>query len=233
MSSKSCEMWMSNNAGTDTFQFPVLPSKLSFTHDSKNDTVDVSGLGEITILQSPAALTISWDCHFPAIPHQGCIASPLKPNAYVAKIKAWQGAKKPVKFLITGTKINDFFSIESFSYYEQGGDPDTLYYTIKLKSYKEVAVRKLEKAPTIARVPTGGSSGVGPANYQKAKVKTKGSRMKLYKEASKSSKVVKKISNKSTVHIISQTGSWYYIVYPKSKKEYYGYAQTKYVKISN
>ena len=222
---------MSNDAGTDVFQFPVLPEKINFSHNSKNDTVNVSGLGEITILQDPSALGINWDCHFPAVPHQGSIPNLLKPQDYIDKIEAYRAAKKPVKFLITGTKVNDFFSIENFSYYEQGGDPDTLYYSIKLKTYKEVTVRKLEAAPTISiGMASGGGGSSAGASYQNGKVKTKGKRLKLYSEASKSSKVLAKMSNKSKLQIKSQSGSWYNVIYVKKNLE--GFAQSKYVKIT-
>lgn len=231
MSSNSCQFWMSNDAGTDTLQFPVLPEKLNYTHDSKNDTVNVSGLGEITILQALSAMTISWDGHFPAKSHQGSIPNPSKPQKYIDKIKAWRETKKPVKFLITGTNINDFFSIESFSYYEQGGDPDTIYYSIKLKTYKEVTVRKLETAPTISiGIARGGGGAGGAAANQAGKVKTKGKRLKLYSEASKSSKVVAKMPNKSKLQIKSQSGNWYNVIYVKKNLE--GFAQSKYVKIT-
>lgn len=229
--SSNCQFWLSNDAGSDTLQIPVLPDKLNFTSDAKNDTVNVSNLGEVTILQELSSLVMYWDCYFPAHPCQGSIANPLPPQEYIDKIEAWRATKKPVKFLVTGTKINAYFSIESLNWYEMGGDPDTLYYTIKLKAYKEPKVRKLDSVPTISiGRSSGSSSSVAAASYQDGKVKTKGKRLKLYAEASKSSKVLAKMSNKSKLQVKSKSGDWYNVVYIKKNLE--GYAQSKYVKIT-
>ena len=215
------------NAETDKVQLPVTPEKITYTHDSNNDTVTVSGLGEVTILQAPSALELSWDCHFPARPHQGSIPSPLAPQDYVDKINAWRATNKPIHFLVTGTKINGYFSIESFSYHEDGGDPDTLYYSIKVKAYQDVTVRKLDNVPTIS---IGQARGSGGAGGQSGKVKTKGSRLKLFKKASKSSKVIAKMPNKSKLTILSASGSWYQVIYIKKNKT--GYCKASKVKLT-
>lgn len=222
MSSK-CQFWMSNNAGKDKFQFPVLPEQITITHDSQNEAVTVAGLGEITIIQDPTAKTFEWTCWFPAVRHQGSIDNPKEPQFYVDKIEEWIASKKPVKFSVSGTKINLFCSIESWNYYEKGGDPGTLYYTIKLKEYREVKVRKIDIVPT-TRIPTGGSAGGGGTTT--GKVKTGGSRLKMYKKKSSSSKVLKKIKNGKTVTINSTSGSWYNITYGGKT----GWAKKKYIK---
>ena len=231
---------MSNNAGTETFQFPVLPEKIQVTSDAQNDTVNVAGVGEITIIQSPGPRVFEWSGHFPANKHQGCIDNPLKPQKYVGYIEKWKESGKPPKFVITGSEngigvsegraqINTFCSIESFSYYEQGGDPDTLYYTITLKEYREVAIRKLDKTPTTPA--SGGGSEGSDSSYQNGTVNVKkSSRLKLYKSKSTSSKVLAKMPNKAKLKVYSKSGSWYKVTYVSKKKD--GYAQAKYVKIS-
>lgn len=229
--SSNCQFWMSNNAGTDTLQLPVLPEKITYKHNSKNDTVNVSGLGEITILQDPSALVLSFESHFPARAHQGSIPNPLEPQRYIDKIEEWRSSKKPIKFIVTGTQINAYFSVENFTYYEEGGDPDTLYYSIELKAYREVSVRKLEAAPTISiGMATSGLDSLGAGGVMSGKVKTKGGRLKLYKKASKSSKVVAKMPNKSKLTILSVTGSWYQVTYVKKNKT--GFCKASKVKIT-
>jgi uncharacterized protein YgiM (DUF1202 family) len=222
--SSECQFWISNNAGQDKLRIPVLPEQITVTHDSQNESVMVAGLGEVTIIQDPSAKTFEWSCWFPAKKHQGCIDNPLAPQAYVDKIEEWIASKKPVKFSITGTKVNLFCSIESWNYYEKGGDPGTFYYTIKLKEYREVKVRKIDLVPT-TRIPSGGSSG-GGGGATTGKVKTGGSRLKMYKKKSTSSKVLKKIKNGKTVTINSTSGSWYNITYGGKT----GWAKKKYIK---
>lgn len=230
--SSNCQFWMSNNAGSDTMLLPVLPEQITITHDSQNDSVMVAGLGEVTIIQDSTAKTYEWTSHFPATIHQGVDinirnnpSSLLKPQAYVDKIEEWIASKKPVKFTVTGSSINTYCSIESWNYYEKGGDPDTLYYTIKLKEYREVTVRKIDVVPTM-KIPTGSSSS-GGGGATTGKVKTGGSRLKMYKKKSSSSKVLKKIKNGKTVTVNSQSGSWSNITYSGKT----GYAKSKYIKI--
>lgn len=230
-----CEFWLSNNAGSDKLLLPVLPEQLTVTHDSQNESVTVAGLGEITIIQDPTAKTYEWTSHFPAVMHQGVIpeikkdpTKLLTPQAYVSKIEEWIASKKPIKFSATGTAVNVFCSIESWNYYEKGGDPDTLYYTIKLKEYKEVTVRKLDLTPTVPATPPPATPTQAPTTptYQNGKVKTNGSRLMLRQKPSTSSKILAKMPNGSSLKIKSKSGSWYAVIY--SGKD--GYAYAKWVK---
>jgi len=230
MSSK-CQFWLSNNTGKDKIRLPVLPEQITITHDSSNDSVTVAGLGEVTFIQDPTAKTYEWTCWFPAVPHQGSLQKTLKsPQTYVDKIEEWIASKKPVKFTVTGTKINCYCSIESWNYYEKGGDPDTLYYTIKLKEYREITVRKLDLRPSTPATPpsTGGGGGSGGSGgSKKGKVKTNGGRLMLRQKKSTSSKILAKMPNGTTVTVKSKSGSWYAVTYKKKN----GYAYAKYIKI--
>lgn len=219
---------MSNDTGKDKFQFPVLPESLNVTADSENEAVKVAGLGEITIIQDPSAEYFEWSCHFPAVAHQGSISKPLDPQTYIDKIKSWRASKKPVKFTVTDPKISLFCSIESFSYYEQGGDPGTFYYTIKLKQYIEPVIRKLDKTPATPATPpasTPAQAATTPT-YSKGKVKTNGSRLMLRQKASTSSKILAKMPNGSSLQIKSKSGSWYAVIYNNIN----GYAYAQWVK---
>jgi len=229
MSSK-CQFWLSNNAGSDTVQLPVLPEQITISIDSQNETVNVSGLGEVTIIQDPAAKTYEFTSHFPAVAHQGSIKNPKAPQEYIDKIDEWYKSKKPVKFIVTGTKINTFCTIEKFHYYEQGGDPDTQYYTINLKEYREVSVRKLDTTPIVPAKPPAPTPTAPPApTYSDGKVKTNGSRLMLRQKPSTSSKILAKMPNGSKLKIKSKTGSWYAVIYGGKD----GYAYAKWVKKLN
>jgi len=235
------EFWLSNNSGKSTFMFPVLPTKISIKRDNSNESVNVSGLGEITIIQDPSLKEFEFTSHFPATLHQGVQATILKkpkllktPQKYVELIEKWIATKKPVKFTITSPKVSLFCTIESFDYYEQGGDPDTIYYTIKLKEYREATIRKLDKTPTR---PTGGGGGGGTGGgtgggstavgFDYGIVKTKGGRLKMYKSTSTSSKVLAKLSNGTYVKMISKTGKWYKV---KTMAKKTGFVNASYIK---
>lgn len=240
MSTKNkTEFWLSSNSGKSSFMFPVLPEKITVERDSGSESVIVSGLGEVSIIQDPSLKEYEFSSHFPAVIHQGVQATIQKkpkqlktPMRYVELIEKWIASKKPVKFTITSPKTSLFCSIESFKYYEQGGDPDTIYFTIRLKEYREVTIRKLDKTPTkTPRTPKGGEDGSGEtsADLKYGQVKTDGSRLPLYEKASTSSKVLSKLANGSFVKILSMTGNWYKVS-TAAGTGITGYVKAEYIK---
>ena len=245
-SANASEFWLSNNSGKTKFMFPVLPEKITITRDSDNETVNISGLGDVTIIQDPALKGFEFSSHFPAFMHQGVQASIrkkkklfLEPQKYIDYIESFIASKKPVKFTVTSPQISMYCTIETFNYYEEGGDPGTFYYTIKLKEYREVTVRKLDKTPT---TPTGGSKGGGSSGgssggketsvgFEYGMVKTKGSRLPMYQKMSTSSKVLAKLPNGTYLKMVSKTGKWYKVTAVILKKT--GYVKASYVKKAN
>ena len=236
--SSSCQFWLTGNAGSDRMLIPVLPDRVDVGHGSQNQSVSVAGLGEITIIQDRNAITYKWSSHFPARYHQGCSTTALwNPLAYCSKIEEWIASTKPVKFIATGCGINCYCSIEQFDYYEKGGDPDTLYYTISLKEYRAVFIRQLDTTPMIETpVPqandssddSGGASTKTDETRQ-GKVKTQGGRLHLRADASTSSQILDKMPNGSTMTVLGQKGDWYKVEYGGVQ----GWAYKDYVKLTN
>ena len=230
--SSSAQFWLTNNAGSDRMLIPVLPEKIDVGHGSSNQSVSVAGLGEITIIQDRDAITYKWSSHFPAVHHQGCscTAAELKdPQEYKDKIAEWIESTKPVKFIATGCGINQYCSIEQFDYYEKGGDPDTLYYSIQLKEYREVTIRQLDTTPQVETPVDDGKTEETPTKKaaQTGKVKTNASRLNLRASNSTSSKVLKKMPNGSEVEILGKMGNWYKVSYNGT----IGYAYKSYIKV--
>jgi hypothetical protein len=230
MSSKA-QFWLTNNAGTDRMQIPVLPAEIEVSHGASNEKLSVAGLGEITIIQDREAIHYKWSCHFPAVWHQGCcVDKPLNPLAYRDKIEEWMATPKPIKFIATGCGINKFCTIESFDYKEKGGDPDTLHYTIELKEYQEIIVRQVDTTPVV-ETPMDAVQTEDTALKQEeaksGKVKTRGSRLMLRASTSTSSEILKRMPNGSALKILSQVGSWYKVEYDGTV----GYAYGSYVQV--
>jgi nucleoid-associated protein YgaU len=99
-------------------------------------------LGEVVIIQDPEAAVISFNCFFPAQPFLGVQFDKLTaPYALIERIEKWKNSGKPVKWTLTGTPLNDFFSIEDFKYNEQ--DLGDIHYSITLKKFTDVKVRQV------------------------------------------------------------------------------------------
>ncbi len=139
------QLWLTYNGEREKIQFPVLPETFEVSFGNTNKTVDISGLGEIVILQDRAAIEVSWDSFFPATKFPGVQVDSLTPPKTLLKtICEWKSSDKPVHVILTGTDVNFFAAIQSIQPSEEGGDPDSIYYKIKLKEYREVKVRQVQ-----------------------------------------------------------------------------------------
>lgn len=139
------QLWLTYNGEREKIQFPVLPETFEVSFGNTNKTVDISGLGEIVILQDRAAIEVSWDSFFPAAKFPGVQVDSLTPPKTLLKtLCEWKNSDKPAHIILTGTDVNFFAAIQSIQPSEEGGDPDSIYYKIKLKEYREVKVRQVQ-----------------------------------------------------------------------------------------
>lgn len=139
------EMWITYDAEKEKIQLPVLPLSFKVKNGSKNDSMNIVGLGEIVIMQSRPALQFSFSSFFPAAKFPGLQVSKItKPQTLIEKINTWKASKKPVHFIATACGVDIYASIEDFSYSEEGGDPGTYQYSITLKEYREISVRQVK-----------------------------------------------------------------------------------------
>lgn len=139
------EIWLSTNDNKERLRLPVLPESLSVSVGSKNESVDIAKLGEVTIIQDPSAKIFSFSSFFPAHKTPLVEYSKLpKPWDPIKKIEKWQKSKKPLRLLVTKTKINFPVSIDSFEYKEEGGAVGDINYDLTLKEFKFVTIRKIK-----------------------------------------------------------------------------------------
>jgi nucleoid-associated protein YgaU len=138
-------MWLTFNGEKEKLRFPVLPSTFTVTKGSQNQKVNITELGEITIMQGRSAVVLAFSSFFPAMPFPGVSAADIAPPLTLKDtITAWQTSKKPSHFVLTGQSVDIFCSIEDFVYSEKGGDVGTLHYTLKLKEYREINIRRVK-----------------------------------------------------------------------------------------
>lgn len=139
------QFWLSANSEREKVLLPVNPEQITVKHGSNNEKVTITGLGEITIMQSRTAVQFSFSSFFPARYFPGAktktIISPLE---LIGKINTWRESKKPIHFIVTSCGIDIYCTIESFSYTEKGGDVGTYEYSMTLKEYREITVRQIE-----------------------------------------------------------------------------------------
>ena len=90
------EFWLSQ--GKDKLRLPVLPEAIDIANSVQNDSVKVTGLGEVTFIEEPGAKEISFSSfpkrYSPIVEYQS-IPSPEKA---ISAIEAWMKAKNPFSF---------------------------------------------------------------------------------------------------------------------------------------
>lgn len=128
----------------EKLRLPVLPEKFKVSIGSSNQSVDVSGLGEITIKQDRPAIVFSFSSIFPSVSFPGIEYEDFPdPETCIDTLMTWKDSKYPIHFIITGSSINTFATIEGLDYEEVGGDVGTLRYDITLKEYRAIKVRQV------------------------------------------------------------------------------------------
>ncbi|GAB2558167.1 LysM peptidoglycan-binding domain-containing protein [Gracilibacillus alcaliphilus] len=139
------EIWLSTADNKERLRLPVLPSSVGLSIGNKNESIDISNLGEVTVIQEPSPKTVQFSSFFPAK------STPLveyssfpKPWDAIQRIEKWQKSKKPLRLVVTKTKINIPVSIDSFNYQEEGGAVGDISYDLSLKEFKFVSVRKIK-----------------------------------------------------------------------------------------
>ncbi len=139
------EIWLTFDGEKQKIQLPVLPETISQSCGSYNESVKISGLGEITVTQNRPAYVFSFSSFFPKETFRGVsVKEHTEPDSICRQILSWKNSDKPVHFIIAGANINMYCTIEDFNTSENGGDAGTIYYSIKLKEYRAVTVRQIK-----------------------------------------------------------------------------------------
>lgn len=133
-------IWLSYNNQEQSFLLPVNPPEIQIGDSGGGKSYEVSGLGEINIIQSPKLTDISFDSFFPAAGSEYSFIVKkehlLDPVFYIMVIREWMEKKKPIRFVFTGASfdLNIPVSIEKFEWREAAGSGD-IEYSLALKKY--------------------------------------------------------------------------------------------------
>lgn len=143
-------IWLSYNEQKTTFIIPVNPPEIQISEGGGGKSYEVSGLGEINVIQSPKLTEISFESFFPATDYSFVVRSEelLDPVVYVQIITDWMEKKRPIRFVFTGASfdLNIPVSIEKFEWKEVAGSGD-IEYSLAFKKYVFYGARpvKLDK----------------------------------------------------------------------------------------
>lgn len=134
------EIWL--KGASRRLRIPVLPPGYTVSSGQQNQTVNIVGLGEVTLRGKRGLLNISFSSFFPKqYDASYCETSSLRsPKEYVSIIESMKRSGT-VKLIITGTTVNFRCTIESFNWSEDDGTRN-INYTISLKEYRAPSASK-------------------------------------------------------------------------------------------
>ncbi|MCR5824792.1 MAG: LysM peptidoglycan-binding domain-containing protein [Lachnospiraceae bacterium] len=143
MSISHNQLWLSidNDDGSikEGFQIPYNPDSYKVVEGTNERTVNIAGLGAVTVKSGKSPMTLTFSSFFPLNVEPGIELddeSALKsPKEYDAMLRKWKNGSEPIHLLITNTNINAYFSISTYTAEEEGGDVGKIQYTLSMKQY--------------------------------------------------------------------------------------------------
>lgn len=143
--------------GTDIYlkfgrkiKIPVNPEEISITHPSNNKTFQILDKGEIVVPMPPALTEVSFES-FVSNNDEPFMDGSISPRSFVKALKKAKDNKTTGRLIISRSGLFDTnikCIIEEFTTKDKGGEPDDIYYSIKLKEYRNYAAQSVTIAQT-------------------------------------------------------------------------------------
>lgn len=120
-----------------SIRFPINPDKLKEDISSESLTEKISGIGEVSIPQTPSLRQISFSSFF------WKAKDSIDPSRYVEWLKRWQRSKKPAHLTVSKIGWDMMVTCENFSNWTNAGEEDDIYFELSLKEYREYSAHKV------------------------------------------------------------------------------------------
>lgn len=147
------EGWLTFNAEKEKLRLPVLPENFRLSIGSKDSSVEIIGLGEILIAKERPLITTTISSFFPAKPYPGLTRSRIvSPNGAINQLKRWKESLKPVHFVVAGANVDFYARISKLQYEFRAEDPDSIYYDLELKEWRDTSIRSVSVNNSVAFV---------------------------------------------------------------------------------
>lgn len=153
-------VWLNYDNDKQKYIFPVTPEKITCSVNGIITSLSIDKLGEVFHKGRREAITISWSSFFPAkYSDQYCSCGKKNfhtPSGAHKWILWMMNVSNPAHLVITGGpfNLNMYVVVKSYKAYEQGGDVGSINYTIELKEYRSVTVKKITKQTNTVRTTT-------------------------------------------------------------------------------
>lgn len=200
------EFWFTDSKG-NRHQLPVNPTSIGYGDTSNFEDVVLADGSEKTIISGRNLRTYSISSFFPAM--QDTYYTEMKghpPHNYVKSFKSWMDSREILQFMVTGTNINHQVTLRKFEWEEVGGAVGDVNFSIELKEYRPVTIKKLWSAGSATEE---NATSLKEAEGSSKKVGTTGERPTATKAQPKTYTVAKGdcLSNIAK-KVYNDTGKW-------------------------
>jgi nucleoid-associated protein YgaU len=140
------QFWLSFNNGAERLRLPVNPESIRVNTTHGYDDVDITQLGEYTVIGKDRLKEYTFYSLFPRDYNASYCEYEDIPDPWesVQLIEKWMKSGKPMRLTITGTPINEAVTIREFQYEERGGTVGDIYFNISFKQYVFISVKKVD-----------------------------------------------------------------------------------------
>lgn len=139
------EFWLSYNNGAEKLCLPVNPESIEVSSPFAHTDINVVQLGEFTVIGDRGLKEFSFSSFFPRDynPTYCEYAEFPAPHECLETLERWRDTRKPIRFIVTGTRINYAVTIRDLSYdVERAGNPGDIYYALSLKEFQFLRLRQ-------------------------------------------------------------------------------------------
>ncbi|WP_010495085.1 LysM peptidoglycan-binding domain-containing protein [Paenibacillus elgii] len=141
---------LSFNNGAERLQLPVNPESIRISSSRGFEDVEVTQLGEYTVIGNEKLREFSFSSFFPRDYNPSyCEYEPF-PNPWeaVALLEKWRDTARPMRLTITGTPINVPVTLRLFEYREEGGAVGDIAFDITFKEYRFIEFQRVKTQTT-------------------------------------------------------------------------------------
>lgn len=137
-------------------RLPVNPAELPVAFESNNETINVLGLGDVTLSRKPKQKAVQIESYFPARADSSVLTRGgfKEPEFYIQFFEAALNEKRiltytPVRRMENGSAFNvqdDGFkcTVEAFNLTERGGETGDFYYTLLIREWRDYSPQRVE-----------------------------------------------------------------------------------------
>ncbi|MGN7454625.1 LysM peptidoglycan-binding domain-containing protein [Paenibacillus pasadenensis] len=146
------------NHGTEGWELPVMPSKLSIRRSGSGKDYNLLGAGPIATIEKPGLAEVEFESFFPSQPGPYVATRSIlkRPEQFADDIGRWMRSGYPLRFIYArhADRFENPYTLQipmtitGFDRWEEAGSPGDVFYTLKLKEYVFYAPVKLQAVKT-------------------------------------------------------------------------------------